>query len=96
MHQHPVDQLSITLRGGSVRVTRLGGTPTVGESQPGKVVFTPKGTIHMEEGVSEIPQRKIMLQLKSSGPPLSATSGAPGAFPRDGAVKLLERRSGHW
>jgi quercetin dioxygenase-like cupin family protein len=90
MHQHPVDQLSITLRGGSVRVTRLGGAPAVSESQPGKVVFTPQGTIHMEEGVSEIPQRKIMLQLKSLGPPVTAASGVPGAFPREGAVKLLE------
>lgn len=87
MHEHPVDQLSVTLVGGTVRVTRLGGTPAVNKSEPGSVVFTPKGTVHMEEGLSDVPQRKIMLQLKSSG---SASESAAGPFPREGAVKLLE------
>jgi quercetin dioxygenase-like cupin family protein len=91
MHQHPVDQLSVTLVGGTVRVTRVGGTPVVNESEPGSVVFTPKGTVHMEEGLSDVPQRKIMLQLKSSGSPSGSAAGSlPGAFPREGAVKLLE------
>ena len=87
MHEHPVDQLSVTLVGGTVRVTRLGGTPAVGKSEPGSVVFTPKGTVHMEEGLSDVPQRKIMFELKSSG---SASESAVGPFPREGAVKLLE------
>jgi quercetin dioxygenase-like cupin family protein len=91
MHQHPVDQISVTLVGGTVRVTRLGGTPVVNESEPGSVVFTAKGTVHMEEGLSDVPQRKIMLQLKSSGSRSdSVTGGVPGAFPREGAIKLLE------
>ncbi|MGD1093254.1 MAG: hypothetical protein ABSB35_14840 [Bryobacteraceae bacterium] len=85
MHLHPVDQLSVTLVGGTVRVTRLGGTPAVNESKPGTVVLTPHGTVHMEEGLSDVPQRKIMLQLKSS----LSSSGA-GASPREGAVKLME------
>src|SRR5580704_17593868 len=85
MHLHPVDQLSVTLRGGTVRVTRLGGTPAVNNSKPGTVVLTPKGTVHMEEGLSDVHQRKIMLQLKSSQP----ASGA-GTLPREGAVKLME------
>ena len=56
-------------------------------SKPGSVVFTPNGTVHMEEGLSDVPQRKIMLQLKSSS---SVAGSAPGAAPLDGAVKLLE------
>lgn len=84
MHLHPVDQLSVTLVGGTVRVTRLGGTPAVNDSKPGSVVLTPKGTVHMEEGLSDVPQRKIMLQLKSS-PPSDA-----GASAREGAVKLMD------
>ncbi len=90
MHQHPVDQLSVTLAGGTVRVTRLGGAPVVNDSKPGSVVLTPQGTIHMEEGLSDVPQRKVMLQLKPSEPLGDRTiSGAP-AFPREGAIKVLE------
>jgi len=85
MHEHPVDQLSVALVGGTKRVTRLGAAPTVSESKRGQIVFTPKGTVHMEEGVSDVPERKIMLQLKSSQSPPGS-----GAFPRDGAVKLME------
>ena len=91
MHQHPVDQFSVTLVGGTVRVTRLGGTPVVNNSKPGSVVLTPQGTVHMEEGLSDIPQRKIMLQLKASETRSdNAVGSAPGAFPREGAVKLFE------
>jgi quercetin dioxygenase-like cupin family protein len=85
VHVHPVDQLSVTLVKGTVRVTRLGGTPTVGGAEPGGVVFTPQGTVHMEEGLSEIPQRKIMLQLKPSA---TQSGDKAGSYP--GAVKLLE------
>lgn len=60
------------------------------ESKRGQIVLTPKGTVHREEGLSDVPERKIMLQLKSSEPPAAATGGVPGAFPREGAVKLLE------
>ncbi len=84
MHEHPVDQLSVTLVGGTKRVTRPGGTPTVSDSKRGQLVFTPKGTIHMEEGLSDVPERKIMLQLKSS----QSLSG--DGIPREGAVKLFE------
>ena len=90
MHEHPVDQLSVTLTGGTKRVTRPGGTPAVSESKRGQIVFTPKGTVHMEEGLSYVPERKIMLQLKSSEPPARAIGGFPGPFPLEGAVKLLE------
>ena len=84
MHEHPFDQLSVTLRGGSVRVSKLGGPVTVNQSTIGFVAFTPKGTIHMEEGVSDIPQHKIMLELKpSAAPPINARAW-------EGAVKLLE------
>ena len=38
----------------------------------------------MEEGLSDVPQHKIMLELKPS------TRAAANAVPREGAVKLLE------
>jgi quercetin dioxygenase-like cupin family protein len=90
MHEHPVDQLSVTLVGGTKRVTRLGGAPTTGKSERGQIVFTPKETVHMEEGVSDVPERKIMIQLKTADTKPTAPGSVAGAFPRPGAVKLLE------
>jgi quercetin dioxygenase-like cupin family protein len=91
MHEHPFDQLSITLRGGTVRVTRLGGTPSEHDSTVGSVTLTPKGTIHMEEGLSDVPQHKVMLEVKPfSAGPLQLADGVRRAFPREGSVKLLE------
>jgi quercetin dioxygenase-like cupin family protein len=85
MHEHGLDQLSVTLRGGTVRVSKLGGPVTVNESTVGSVAFTPHGTSHMEEGLSDVPQHKIMLELKPSTAPFSGN-----AVPREGAVKVLE------
>jgi quercetin dioxygenase-like cupin family protein len=84
MHEHPFDQLSVTLRGGSVRVSKQGGPVTVNQSTIGFVAFTPKGTVHMEEGLSDVPQHKIMLELKpSTAQPIDKREW-------EGAVKLLE------
>ena len=84
MHEHALDQLSVTLRGGTVRVSKLGGPVAVNQSTVGSVAFTPHGTVHMEEGLSDVPQHKIMLELQpSTSPPMTAV-------PRDGAVKFLD------
>jgi hypothetical protein len=84
MHEHALDQLSVTLRGGTVRVSKLGGPVSVNQSTVGSLGFTPHGTVHMEEGLSDVPQHKIMLELKPSAAPQAS------AVPREGAVKLLE------
>ena len=86
MHEHTIDQLSITLRGGSVRVTTPQGKVTDGHSDLGMVVFTKHGTIHQEEGTSDIPQHKIMLEIKPSEPSLHSVAG----FPPEGAAKSLD------
>ena len=94
MHEHPFDQLSITLSGGSVRVTKPGKEPAIGQSTLASIALTPKGTVHMEEGISDVPQHKVMLEIKPySQPPLTPTAGLPPAFPRDGAAKLMETES---
>lgn len=92
MHVHPLDQFSITLRGGIVRATRPGGPlGAPHDSELGSVTFTPKGTIHMEEGMSDVPQHKIMLEIKPYvTQPVPAVNGIQGAFPREGAVKVFE------
>ena len=63
----------------------------MGKSQFGSVSFVRKGTVHAEEGMSEVPQHKIMVQLKpSNSPSVDTRDGLPAAFPREGAVKVLD------
>ena len=91
MHEHLYDQISITLVAGSIKVTRPGGSPTLGKSQFGSVNFVRKGTVHAEEGMSDVAQHKIMVQLKpSTSPAVGTRDGVPAAFPREGAVKVLD------
>jgi len=91
VHEHRFDQISVTLRGGSVRITKLDGTSTVNQSEIGSVTLTPRGTVHTEEGLSDTPQRKIMVELKPSrAPAVTVRQGVPNSFPREGAVKLME------
>ena len=90
LHEHPFDQLSVTLAGGQVKVTRLSGNAVVNNSVVGSVAFTPKGTIHVEEGISDSPQQKIMLELKPSAAPISDVAADSEMLARQGAVKLLE------
>jgi quercetin dioxygenase-like cupin family protein len=91
MHEHVYDQISITLVAGSIKVTRPSGSPTMGKSRFGSVSFVRKGTVHAEEGMSEVPQHKIMVQLKpSTSPAVETRDGLPAAFPREGAVKVLD------
>jgi quercetin dioxygenase-like cupin family protein len=87
MHEHPFDQFSITLRGGTIRATRLGGPPGKEHvSTVGSVTLTPKGTIHTEEGLSDVPQHKIILEVK----PSAAADDVRGTLPAEGAVKVFE------
>jgi hypothetical protein len=87
LHTHVIDQFSITLRGGLLRVSPAGGP--WGEahmSKVGSVNFVPAGTTHMEEGLSDIPQHKIMLEVKPSPP----NPDVHGTSPGEGAVKIFE------
>ena len=87
LHTHVIDQFSITLRGGLLRVSPAGGPWSEAHmSKIGSVNFVPAGTTHMEEGLSDIPQHKIMLEVKPS-PPNPDAHGIP---PGEGAVKLFE------
>lgn len=91
MHELQVDQISVTLSEGSMRVTRPDGTWFIEQERFGAVRFESKGTVETEEGVSDKPSRAIVFQLKDEIPPKwPATEGIPGQFPRVGAVKLFE------
>jgi hypothetical protein len=87
LHTHVIDQFSITLHGGLLRVSPAGGPWSEAHmSKIGTVNFVPAGTTHMEEGLSDIPQHKIMLEVKPSPP----NPDVHGTSPGDGAVKLFE------
>ncbi len=87
LHTHTIDQFSITLRGGLLRVgTADGKWGEAHMSQLASVNFVPAGTTHREEGMSEVPQHKIMLEVKPSPPNPSAHGTSPG----EGAVKVFE------
>ena len=87
LHTHTIDQFSITLRGGLLRVgTADGAWGEAHMSQVASVNFVPAGTTHREEGMSEVPQHKIMLEIK----PSPAHPQVHGTAPGEGAVKLFE------
>ena len=87
LHTHVIDQFSITLRGGLLRVSPAGGPWSQAHmSKVGSVNFVAAGTTHMEEGLSDIPQHKIMLEVKPSPP----NPDVHGTSPGEGAVKVFE------
>lgn len=91
MHKLELDQVTVTLVEGAIKVTRPDGTWSIEQERLGSVRFESKGTVVAEEGVSDNPSRGIVLQLKDSIPPAwPTTEGIPGQFPRVNTVKLLE------
>ena len=92
LHRHRFTALSVTLTPGRVKSIMPDGTERVGELEAvGNVMYGGKGLVHQEEGVSEVPRRVILLELKEEAPlPLSAPLGSVPAWPREGATKLLD------
>ena len=92
MREHPWDQVSIVLAEGAVKVTKPDGTSSIEYLPVGRVRFESKGTVQAEEGVSEIPVRAIIFQLKTPYEPQRwpTIPGVPCKLPRAGVVKLFE------
>ena len=64
MHEHYRDSVIVTLTGGTVRTFPLSGESSTTRFAAGSVSFAPKGTIHSEEGISDVPRHAIVIQLK--------------------------------
>ncbi len=64
LHEHRLDQLSVTVEGGTVRVTTADGRASSTDAPPGTVRFLRAGTIHQEEGTSTAVKRAYMVELK--------------------------------
>ncbi|HET9131200.1 MAG TPA: hypothetical protein VFO86_09645, partial [Terriglobia bacterium] len=59
----------------------------------GQASFTPKGTAQTEEGTSDPPRHAIVVELKDIVvQSLNYNSAFPDAFPRDGAIRLLNNK----
>jgi hypothetical protein len=87
LHTHVIDQFSITLHGGLLRVSPAGGPWSEAHmSKIASVNFVPAGTTHMEEGLSDVPQHKIMLEVK----PSPSNPDVHGTSPGEGAIKVFE------
>jgi hypothetical protein len=91
MREIALDQVTVTLVEGAVKVTLPGGTWEIQQRRVGSVSFQSKGSLVEEEGVSDVPSRAIVFQLQDV-PPVKwpTTEGVPGMFPRVGAVELFE------
>ena len=64
MHEHYLDAVIVTLRGGVVKKTPLHGASSILTYKSGSVIFAPKGVIHREEGLSAVPRHAIVIELK--------------------------------
>ena len=91
MQKLELDQVSVTLTDGAVKVTRPDGTWSIEQERFGSVRFEPKGTVVAKELVSDTPSRVVVFQLKDVKPtPWERKEGIPGHFPRVNTVKLFE------
>ena len=91
LHEHELEEISVTLTEGAVKIGRPDGTWSIEHRRFGSVRYDTKGTVHSEEGLSDTPWRAVVFQLKpAQAEHWPATEGIPGQFPRVGAVKLFE------
>jgi hypothetical protein len=91
MRELALDQVTVTLTEGAVKVIRSDGSWDIQQRRFGSVSFQSKGTVVEEEGVSDAPSRAIVFQIQDVAPTKwPTTEGVPGMFPRVGAVELFE------
>jgi quercetin dioxygenase-like cupin family protein len=85
------DYVVLYLTNGRMKLTRSDGGSVTVPAGVGDVAFQPKGTVKIEESVSDEPVRARVIDLHDHYvAPLKNTSGYPKAFPRPGAKKLLD------
>jgi hypothetical protein len=91
MNKLDLDQVSVSLTEGAIKITRPDGTWDIEQERLGSVRYNPKGTTLQEECVSDTPCRVMVFQLKDYVPdPWPTREGIPPQFPRINTVKLFE------
>jgi hypothetical protein len=91
MQKVELDQISVTLTDGALKVSKPDGTWTIEQERMGSVRFDPKGAMLSKELVSDTPSRVVVFQLKDVKiVPWERKEGIPGHFPRVNTTKLFE------
>jgi len=91
IHKLDMDQVSVTLAEGAIKITKADGTWSIEQTRIGSVRFESRGTVVEEEGIGDTPRREMVFQLKDFVPsPWPTRKGIPGQFPRINTVKLFE------
>jgi hypothetical protein len=86
-----MDQVTVTLTDGAIKIKRPDGTWSIEQERLGSVRYEPKGTVVDEEGVSDVPSRAMVFQLRDYVPdPWPTREGVAAQFPRINTVKLFE------
>jgi hypothetical protein len=90
LHRHRHDMVGIELEDSAVLLTAPGGAARKFALTRGMAYFQARGVTHVEEAVDDARQA-ILIELKDTVvPPLENRSGYPLAFPREGAVKVVD------
>jgi hypothetical protein len=93
MLQNKLDTVTVDLENAEIKIAAGKGKPKAFSFKIGQASFTPKGTSEMEEGTSDPPRHAIVVELKDVVvQPLNYNSAFPDAFPREGAIRLLNNK----
>jgi quercetin dioxygenase-like cupin family protein len=86
-----LDEVVIFPGGGQFRATEPKGSPRLVRYRPGAAIFVPRGTERPGALLSISRAQVVVVALKDrTSPPVAPVEGLPPAFPRAGAVKVLE------
>jgi hypothetical protein len=93
MLQSKLDMVTVDLENAEIRIAGAKGKPKSFPFKVGQAGFILKGTSQTEEGTTDPPRHAIAVELKDVVvQPLSYNSAFPDAFPREGAIKLLNNK----
>src|SRR3954464_2464228 len=93
MLQSKLDMVTVDLENAEIRIAGAKRKPKSFPFKVGQAGFIPKGTSQTEEGATDPPRHAIAIELKEVVvQPLSYNSAFPDAFPREGAIKLLNNK----
>ena len=91
MTPHDNDAVILFLEGGQIRTADRTGKTSIALRKFGDAVYVPRGSDAVDTLVSGGPAHEVVISLKDHAvPPIANTSGYPTAFPRPGAVKVLD------
>jgi hypothetical protein len=91
MHRHLYDYVGVELVDSQTKVTSPDGQVRTAALKKGTAYFLPKGTTHIEEGITS--RHAIFVDLKDAPSPMYENkTSLPKAFPREGSIKVLENQ----